>query len=88
MFCVNDMLAIGVLQELTKRRIVVPDECAVVGYDDIDFAASAIVPLSSVRQPRGEIGRAAAELLMEEADDELAHDHRHVVFQPELVVRQ
>ena len=45
-----------------------PEDLAIVGYDDIDFAAAAAVPLSSVRQPREQLGRAAAELLLEEAN--------------------
>jgi LacI family transcriptional regulator len=57
-----------------------------VGYDDIDFAAAAAVPLSSVRQPREQLGRTAAQLLLEELRDP-HHQHRHVVFKPELVVR-
>jgi DNA-binding LacI/PurR family transcriptional regulator len=46
------------------------------------------VPLSSVGQPRHQLGRTAAELLIEEADDGVAHKHRHVVFEPALVVRE
>ena len=57
-FCANDLLALGVLQEMTTRRIRVPDRVAIVGYDDVDFAAAAAVPLSSVRQPRHQLGRA------------------------------
>jgi len=87
-FCANDLLALGVLQELTRRHIRVPDDCAIVGYDDIDFAGAAAVPLSSVRQPRDQLGRTAAELLIEEASDDARHKHRQVVFQPELVVRR
>jgi len=59
-----------------------------VGYDDIDFAAAAAVPLTSVRQPRHQLGRAAAQLLLEEALDDGNHQHRQVIFEPELVVRQ
>ena len=43
------------------------DSIAIVGYDDVDFAAAAAVPLSSVRQPRHQLGRAAAQLLIGEA---------------------
>jgi LacI family transcriptional regulator len=85
-FCANDLLALGVLQEMTQRGLRVPDDVAIVGYDDIDFAAAAAVPLSSVRQPREQLGRTAADLLLEEVDDP-NHQHRHVVFQPDLVVR-
>jgi hypothetical protein len=65
----------------------VPDGVAIVGYDDVVFAAAAAVPLSSVRQPRHQLGRAAAQLLIEEALGGGTHRHRQVVFEPELVVR-
>jgi DNA-binding LacI/PurR family transcriptional regulator len=87
-FCANDLLALGVLQEMTLRRIRVPRDIAILGYDDIEFAAAAAVPLSSVRQPREQLGRAAAELLLEEANRPDRHEHRHVVFEPDLVVRE
>jgi LacI family transcriptional regulator len=44
--------------------------------------------LVSVRQPREQLGRAAAELLLEEINDGDRHRHRHVVFEPELVTRE
>jgi LacI family transcriptional regulator len=87
-FCANDLVALGLLQEMTRHRIRVPDELAIVGYDDIEFAAAAAVPLSSVRQPRQELGRMAAQLLLEEALGTDGHKHRQVIFQPELEVRQ
>jgi LacI family transcriptional regulator len=87
-FCANDLLALGVLQEMTRRGVRVPQDIAIVGYDDIEFAAAAAVPLSSVRQPREQLGRTAAQLLLEEIEAGTRHEHRHVVFQPELVVRE
>ncbi|WP_214106149.1 LacI family DNA-binding transcriptional regulator [Acrocarpospora catenulata] len=86
-FCANDLLALGVLQEMTQRGVKVPQDFAIVGYDDIEFAAAAAVPLSSVRQPREQLGRTATQLLLEEIESDGGHEHRHVVFQPELVVR-
>lgn len=85
-FCANDLLALGVLQEVVGRGIRVPDELAIVGYDDIVYAAAAAIPLTSVRQPREQLGRAGAQLLIEEVDDP-GHRHRQVVFQPDLVIR-
>jgi len=84
--CANDLLALGVLQELTRQGVRVPEDIAVVGYDDIEAAAAAVVPLTSVRRPREQLGRTAAQLLLEEVNDP-GHQHRHVVFKPELVVR-
>ena len=87
-FCANDLLALGVLQALFAAGVRVPEDVALVGYDDIEFAAAAAVPLTSVRQPATAMGRAAAELLIEETSDGAGgHRHRRVVFQPELVVR-
>jgi LacI family transcriptional regulator len=92
-FCANDLLAIGFLQQMIQHGVDVPGEMAIVGYDDIEFAAAAAVPLSSVRQPRYELGRRACELLLAEADawaargDAAAHVHQQVEFTPELVVR-
>ena len=85
---VMDLLAIGFLQEMTRQGIRVPDEVAIVGYDDIGFAAAAAVPLSSVRQPREQLGRTAMELLLDEVENGRRHTHRQVVFQPELIVRE
>jgi LacI family transcriptional regulator len=86
-FCANDLVALGVLQELTQRGLRVPGDVAILGYDDIDFAAAAAVPLSSIRQPREQIGHTATLMLLEEGDQSSGHQHRHVVFQPELVER-
>ncbi len=87
-FCANDLLALGVLQEMTRHHLTVPEDLAIVGYDDIDFAAAAAVPLTSVRQPREDLGRAAADLLIEEVAAAGSHRHRQVVFEPDLVIRE
>ena len=63
-----------------------PEDLAIVGYDDIEFAGAAAVPLTSVRQPREELGRTAAELLLDEAQNP-AHAHEQILFTPELVAR-
>jgi LacI family transcriptional regulator len=87
-FCANDLVALGLLQEMTRRSLHVPHDIAIVGYDDIEFAAAAAVPLSAVRQPRETLGRTAADLLLDEVNNPGAHKHRQVVFEPELVVRE
>ena len=82
MFCANDLLALGVLQHMTQNGVAVPEAMSIVGYDDIEYAAAAAVALTSVHQPRHEIGRTAAQLLLEEAAGHEGHQHRHVEFSP------
>lgn len=86
-FCANDLLALGLLQHLVQRGVNVPDDVAIVGYDDIEYAAGAAVPLTTVAQPRQLLGRTAATLLIDEAERGGQHQHQHVIFQPELVAR-
>jgi LacI family transcriptional regulator len=84
--CANDLLALGVLRGLAGAGISVPTEIAVVGYDDVTFASMLSPALTSVRQPKYELGVTAAELLLEEASGS-DHEHRSVRFEPELIVR-
>jgi LacI family transcriptional regulator len=85
-FCANDLVALGLLQHAISSGVRVPQDLSIVGYDDIEFAAAAAVPLTSVRQPRQLLGRTAAELVLDEATN-AAHTHRQVLFTPELVAR-
>jgi LacI family transcriptional regulator, galactose operon repressor len=85
-FCANDLLALGLLQQTIGSGQRVPDDLAIVGFDDIDFAAAAAVPLTSVRQPRQELGRTAARLVIDEATNP-KHVHEQATFVPELVAR-
>ena len=87
-FCGNDLIALGMLQGLFAAGVRVPGDVAIVGYDDLEVAAAAVVPLSSIRRPAARVGTAAAELLVEESGAAAGeHVHRELVFQPELVVR-
>ncbi|GGO79628.1 LacI family DNA-binding transcriptional regulator [Nocardioides deserti] len=85
-FCVNDLLALGLLQQSIGSGRSVPGDLAIIGYDDIEFAAAAAVPLTSVRQPRHQLGRTAASLVLDESSDP-DHRHQQVTFTPELVAR-
>ncbi|MET0859859.1 MAG: LacI family DNA-binding transcriptional regulator [Microbacterium sp.] len=86
-FCANDMLALGVLQELVLHGIRVPEDVAIVGFDDLDWASTSTVPLTSVRQPRDLLGRTAVRMILDEIEQGAAHVHEHVIFPPELVIR-
>ncbi|MFU8948154.1 LacI family DNA-binding transcriptional regulator [Mycetocola zhadangensis] len=89
LFAANDLVAMGLLQALSMLgAVTVPDDIAIVGYDDIDFATAAVVPLTSVRQPSALIGSTAVDLLLREAEGGDGFEREHIVFQPELVVRE
>ena len=87
-FAANDLLAIGVLQAFAfNHQINVPEDITLIGYDDIPFVSSAIVQISSIRQPSQMLGETALELLEDEISNP-KHLHRHVSFQPEIVIRE
>ncbi|WP_251452257.1 LacI family DNA-binding transcriptional regulator [Microbacterium sp. Marseille-Q6648] len=88
-FAANDLLAVGVLQAFALMADVrVPDDIALIGYDDIDFAAATVVPLSSIRQPAHLIGYSAVDLLLKDLADPDGGHERRIRFRPELVVRE
>jgi len=82
--CVNDMLALGALLAMQERGLRVPDDVALVGYDDADFSPALNPPLTTVRQPSFAMGAAAARLLLRADEREPGE---HVAFEPQLVVR-
>ncbi|MFG1944047.1 LacI family DNA-binding transcriptional regulator [Nonomuraea sp. NPDC048826] len=84
--CLNDAAALGVIGGLRERGIAVPGEMSVVGYDDVAFAAQLAPALTTVWQPKRELGRVAAELLLDEARP--GHRHQRLVYRPRLVVRE
>lgn len=88
LFATNDLLAIGLLQALTMARSLrVPEDIAIIGYDDIDFCANAVVALSSVAQPAALIGARGVELVETRIEEAGAHEHRQVLLQPTLMAR-
>jgi LacI family transcriptional regulator len=86
-FAANDLIGLGALQALTLSGLRVPDDMAIVGYDDIEFAASAAIPLTSVRQPAHLIGETAASILLETIENPGTAMHQ-VTLRPELVQRE
>jgi LacI family transcriptional regulator len=88
LFCTNDLLAVGAERAAVLRGLAIPDELAIVGYDDVQFASMSQVPLTSIRQPAYDLGYRATKLLFEEAVPDGKHRHKHMTFEPELIVRE
>jgi LacI family transcriptional regulator len=84
--CANDEVALGLLQQLVRHGAHVPEDFAIVGYDDIEYARAAAVPLTSVRRRSQEVAHRAAELLLDESNNE-SHVHEQLVLEPVLVGR-
>ncbi|WP_138945517.1 LacI family DNA-binding transcriptional regulator [Plantibacter sp. M259] len=88
-FCTNDQLALGVIRGLNDGGLAVPDEVSVVGYGDLALAADGRVPLTTVEQPKDELGRMAVDILLAELGaDRAAHEHVTRTLEPYLVVRE
>ncbi len=86
-FCANDGIAIGAIRALRERKIKVPKDVAVAGYDDSKKNEMVIPPLTSVRQPLEAMGRAAVETLVKLISKE-AKGAIRLKFEPELIVRE
>lgn len=85
-FVASDLMATGALQELAARSIRVPDDVALVGFDDLIFSATTTPPLTTVRQPTREAGRRMVEALISLLKDTPLPD-RAQVLPTELVIR-
>lgn len=86
--CANDLIAIGALDTARAAGLRVPDDVAITGYDDIE-AASLISPaLTTVLNPAREIGRSAAQLLLDRLDGDGPGTAREIVLAHRLVPRE
>jgi DNA-binding LacI/PurR family transcriptional regulator len=86
-FAANDICAIGAIGALEARGLQVPDEVSVVGYDDGFLASLPMVELTTINQPKTEMGRTAVEILLERIRGE-RDGPRRVVMPPRLVTRR
>lgn len=85
-FAVNDLLALGMMHEFVRAGVRVPQEVAIVGYDDTQFAEASLIPLTSVRGRHEGFGVAVVDMLFEAVEGvHIREPHR--MFEPDLVVR-
>ena len=86
-FAANDEMAIGAIVELKTRGLAVPADVSVMGFDDIEFAAAYDPPISTLRQPRYDMGRMAMSLLGSALHDP-ALETESIMLSVELVTRE
>ncbi len=85
-FCVNDVTALGVIIALTARGYSLPQDFSVMGFDDISFASFVSPSLTTMKQPRLNVGEAAMDLLLELLEGGTPQ-HKQVLLRAELIVR-
>jgi len=87
-YAANDMIAIGLIQQLTEKGVRVPEDIVVVGVDDISWSKIARPRVTSVSNLTSETGRIAAELLLQRIEEGSTTPLRRVQVEPRLVVRE
>ena len=85
--CANDLMAVGALEAMKERGIRVPEDISITGYDDIYLAGVLTPKLTTITQPKYEMGCLAAELLIKLVQGEEIKD-RQIILQPSLVKRE
>lgn len=86
-FAANDMLALGAMTAFIRAGIKIPDEIALVGYDDVEYAGMSIVPLTTIRQPSYDMGHKAAEVLLHHIANP-ATAIEHISFKGSVIARE
>ena len=86
-FCANDEMAIGAITVCKQKGLRVPEDVSIVGFDDVEIAEFYDPPLTTVRQPRRELGRRAMIELMALLDDERVETGRNIILPHTLIVR-
>lgn len=86
-FAVNDLLGIGALEYLAEQQIAVPDQISLIGFDDLEYSRLHWIQLTTMKQPRKEMGRRAAQLVLNmiENKDEIPPS---VLFDTQLLQRK
>jgi LacI family transcriptional regulator len=86
-FCFSDYVAIGAYQALFEANLRIPEDVGLVGYDNIEFAPLLRVPLTTLDNPRYQVGKAAMEMLMEIIAGRVSPTGNHLALDPQLIIR-
>jgi LacI family transcriptional regulator len=88
-FAMNDLIGMGVLQYCKEANIRVPDKVGVIGYDNISYAGFPQIELTTVHQPKHELGRLLFKSILEEIRmEETAKEIKKISLNPELKIRK
>jgi len=84
----GDPVAIGIMHAAQNAGATIPDDIAVVGYDDLEVASFINPPLTTIKQPGKKMGIKAVEIALNFIDDKAADDIHKVIFEPKLILRK
>ena len=87
-FCFCDYLAMGAMRAIHQAGLRIPDDIAIVGYDDVEVATILEPPLTTVYTPKYQLGRKAVEILLDHLLGKKRKIFRQVVVRPKLIVRK
>jgi DNA-binding LacI/PurR family transcriptional regulator len=88
LFAVTDNMAIGAMHAAFEANLRIPEDISIVGFDDIMVSSYLEIPLTTVIQPKFEIGKYSANLLLSRIDDKNSKFMQQVILKPEMVIRQ
>jgi LacI family transcriptional regulator len=87
-FACNDMMGIGALRAAAERKISVPGDCSIIGFDDVELSRYTYPALSTVGQSVRALGEMAAQTLIDRIVGKLAGTTRRRVVAPRLIKRE
>lgn len=86
-FAANDLLALGAIQAIKEEGLSVPSDIAVIGFDDIEFASLPEIQLTTVAQPKYDMGKMAFETLIKQLKGEGDNIGKKILLEPRLIIR-
>ncbi len=86
-FAANDLLALGAMQAIQKKKYNIPEDFCIIGFDDIRLASFVYPPLTTIRQPMLEMGALAVKMLLK-IIEEGEFNQRKIVLKPKLIIRE
>lgn len=86
-FAANDLLALGAMQVIQRKKYYIPEDFCIIGFDDIRLASFVYPPLTTIRQPMLEMGALAVKMLLK-IIEEGEFNQRKIVLKPKLIIRE
>jgi LacI family transcriptional regulator len=87
-FATNDYMALGVYQAMVEEGLRIPEEMALIGFNDIEFTAMKGIELTTIGQKKYEMGTIAVKALVEKIEGRKAGPSEEIILEPELIIRK